>query len=128
MIEELGGGPILHARDKATGYSETILLPSRDLDVAAAAFVKIWIDSHGPQKIVSADREFVKSPFKTFLRDYGISLQERPARRHNKIEIVESRHNSLRLFVQRLLKDAEYWRLSKGLGILVKRSYLKQRS
>ncbi len=64
--EELGGGPILHARDKATRYSETTLLPSRDLDVAAAAFVKIWIDSHGSPKIVSADREFVKSPFKTF--------------------------------------------------------------
>ncbi len=116
-IEELGGGPILHARDKATGYSETSLLPSRDLDDAAAAFVKIWIDSHGPPKIVSGDREFVKSPFKKFLWDYGISLQERPARRHNKIGIVESKHNSIRLFVQRLLKDAEYWRLSMGLEI-----------
>ncbi len=41
LIEELGGGPILHARDKATGYSETTLLLSRDLDVAAAAIVKI---------------------------------------------------------------------------------------
>ncbi len=28
--------------------------------------------------------------------------------RHNKIGIVESVHNSIRLFVQRLLKDAEY--------------------
>ena len=117
FIEELGSGPILHARDKATGYSETVRLSSRDLDDAAAAFSRIWIDSHGPPKIVSADREFFKSSFRTFLKDHLITLEERPARRHNKLGIVESRHRSLRLFVQRLLKDAEYWRLSKGLEV-----------
>ncbi len=29
FIQEIGGDPILHARDKATGYSETTLLPSK---------------------------------------------------------------------------------------------------
>ncbi len=103
----------MHARGKATCYPETNLLPSRDLE--DAAFVKVWIDSHGPPKIVSADREFVKSPLTPFPRDYGISLQERPARRRNEIGVVESNHNCLRLFA--VLKDAECWRLSKGLEI-----------
>ncbi len=38
VLEELGGGPILHARDKAIGYSETTIFPSSNLEDSAAAF------------------------------------------------------------------------------------------
>ncbi len=38
FIQEIGGDPILHARDEATGYSETMLLPSKDMDFASDAF------------------------------------------------------------------------------------------
>ncbi len=117
FIRELGKEPILHVRDKATGYSATVILSSRDMNEVATAFVRLWINSHGPPKAASADVEFVTEPFKDMLRNHGILFEERPARRHNKIGIVESGHNGIRLFVQRLLKDAEYNRLNYGLCI-----------
>ncbi len=55
FIMELGKEPILHARDKATGYSATVILSSRDMNEVATAFVRQHINSHGPPKAVSAD-------------------------------------------------------------------------
>ncbi len=117
FIREIGREPILHAREKATGYAATVSLPNRDMGVVANAFVRLWIISHGSPKLVSADVEFVSAPFKDVVRNHGILFEERPARRHNKIGIVESGHNGIRLFVQRLLKDAEYNLENYGLTI-----------
>ncbi len=117
FIRELAKEPILHERDKATGYSATATLSSRDMNEIATAFVRLWINSHGPPKAESADGEFVTEPFKDLLRNHGILFEERPPRRHEKIGIVGSGHNGIRLFVQRLLKDAEYNRLHYGLCI-----------
>ncbi len=87
-------------RDKATGYSATVTLSSRDMNEVATAFVILRTNSHGPPKGVSVDVEFVTEPFTDMLRNHGILFEERPARRHNKIGIVESGHNGIRLFVQ----------------------------
>ncbi len=83
--------------------------------IAATAFVRMWIHSHGPPKPVSGDREFVNPPFKAMLTMHGTELEERPARRHNKIGIVESRNNAIRLFFQTILKDSDYYRVNFGL-------------
>ncbi len=90
---------------------------SRDMDLVANTFVNLWINSHGPPKFVSADREFSNPSFVSMLKKNGIRIEERPVRRHNKIGIVESGHASIRLFAERLLKDAEYYRLNRGLPI-----------
>ncbi len=37
FIRELGKEPILHTRDKATGYSATVILSSRDMNEVATA-------------------------------------------------------------------------------------------
>ncbi len=117
FIQEIGGDPILHARDKATGYSETTRLPSKDMDLASDAFRRMWVDSHGPPEFVSADPEFNNSTFVRALELHGTKFEPRPGRRHNKIGAVESRHNSLRLFVQRLVKDAERFKILHGIPI-----------
>ncbi len=57
FIRELGKEQILHVRDKATGYSATVILSSRDMNEVATAFVRLWINSHGPPKAASADAE-----------------------------------------------------------------------
>ncbi len=92
-------------------------LSSRDMNEVATSFVRLRISSHCPPKAISADVEFVTVPFKDMLRNHGILFEERPARRHNKIGIVESGHNGICFFVQRLLKDAEYNRSLCGLCI-----------
>ncbi len=63
------------------------------------------------------------------LKKNGIRFEEIPAGRHNKIGIVKSGHASTRLFAQGLSKDAEYYRLNRGLpisttGILSKAMFL----
>ncbi len=106
FITELGNAPILHVCDKATSYSETVQMKSRDMYLVANTFVNLWINSHGPPKLVSADRIF-ESIFKSILKRNCIMFQERHVRRRSKIGIVETAHISIRLFALRLLKDAE---------------------
>ncbi len=97
----------MHARDKATGILSNRAFSSRDMNEVAAPFVRLWIKSHSPPKSVSAHVEFVTESSKICSVIMGILFEERPARRHNNIGIVESGHKGIRLFVQRLLKDAE---------------------
>ncbi len=77
----------------------------------------MWVDSHGPPGIVSADPEFNNSTFVGPLELCGTKFESRPARRHNKIGVVESRQNSLGLFVQRLVKDTERFKVLHGIVI-----------
>ncbi len=63
------------------------------------------------------------------LDKHVIAMEERPARRHKKVGVVESRHDALRLFTHCLLKDAEYYRATQGLvtsdeAILSKATFL----
>ncbi len=95
----------------------TVTLSSRDMNEVATAFVRLWINSHGHPQAVPAHVEFVTNPFKDMIRNHGILFEERHARRHNKIGIVESGYNGIRLFVHRLLKNAEYNRLHYVLCI-----------
>ena len=114
FIAELGNLPILHMVDVGTGFSATVLMTSRDLD-EAARFVELhWFNVHGPPRIVSGDPEMFKGSFKELLSRHYCKFDPRPARRHNKIGSVEAANNSLRVFVQRLLLDAEYARNTTG--------------
>ncbi len=117
FVQEIEEDPILHARDKGTEYWETALLLSKDMDFASDAFRRMWIDSHRPPGIVSADPEFNNSTLFGPVELRGTKFESRPARRRNKIGAVESRHNSLRLFVQRLIKDTERFKVLHGIAI-----------
>jgi len=117
FITEISERPILHARDKASGFSATRFVTSRDMEIAVTHFRRMWIDVHGPPRTVSGDPEFNNSRFKRALTEEGIKFEARPARRHNKIGVVEARHNSLRLICLRLFKDAEHYRAARGITI-----------
>ncbi len=79
FIRELGKEPILHARDTAPLYAATVSLPNRYMDVVSVPVVKLWKNNHGAKKIVSADVQFVSTPFKDMLKNSGILFKERPA-------------------------------------------------
>ncbi len=61
------------------------------------------------------------------VRNCGILFEERSARGHNKNGIVESGRNVIRLFFQRLIKDAEYNLEKYGLSIPKKEILSKAR-
>ncbi len=64
FIKELGNAPILHVRDKATGYSETVELKSRDMDLVA----NTWINSYGPPNSYPPTENFQIHPLYQCLR------------------------------------------------------------
>ena len=62
-MPEMGRLPILHLVDTNSGFSATAIVSSRDIDVAAKAIEKIWINVHGPPIKLSGDPEFVNNKF-----------------------------------------------------------------
>jgi hypothetical protein len=96
----IGKSPILHIRDKATGYSETCILSSRGKDVLLSAINMCWFHRHGSPQFFSADPEF--SDLAPNLELMGIGFMRAPARRHQMIGIAETRHRVLRRLVSRL--------------------------
>lgn len=130
FIKELGSMPILHMVDKATSMSATALMPSRNIDEAAKMITTRWFDIYGAPTVLSADPEFRKNSITSLCTDHNVTYEPRPARRHNKIGIVESNNKPVRLMVQRLLKSEAHRRSSRGLfrsdyEILSKATFLK---
>ena len=130
FIQELGNLPILCMVDVATGYASTVLMSSRDLDQTARFVEVYWFNVYGPPRTISGDPEMHKGPFKELLSRHNCEFAARPARRHNKIGSVEASHRSIRIFVQRLLLDAEYIRNTSGVSfsdfeILSRATFLK---
>lgn len=103
---ELSKTPILHVVSVSTGYSAPKLALSREMDKAMEALEEIWINLHGPPSFLSTDVEFLNK-FAEELKYFGIMFKAHPARRHNKLGVVERKNSVVRLLFQRLLKDAK---------------------
>ena len=63
---------------------------------------------------VSGDPDFDNKDFRQFLTAKGASFDPRTARRHNKIESVESSNGTIRMCCERLYKDAMFYRQIHG--------------
>ena len=107
-VKELGNAPVLHMIDVATGLSVTKILPSRDIENVTHACEIYWFNVHGSPTKVSGDPEFDNKEFRNFLESKDSEFNPRPARRHNKVRSVESSNGTIRMFCERLLKDAVY--------------------
>lgn len=118
-VTELSKNPILHVVDTSTGYSATRLCDTRYMDEAMVSLEEIWIHIHGSPRSLSADPEFLNK-FTKDLNYYHIQFIPVPARRHNKIGVVERKNSVLRMLVQKLLKDAEYARKTRSVSVSVK--------
>jgi len=77
------------------------------MDEAMKTLEIIWINLHGPPNTISADPEFLNK-FANPLNYFNIGFEPTPARRHNKIGVVERKNGVLRLIVQKILKDAQH--------------------
>lgn len=105
-IKELGRNPILHICDSHTSFSVAVQVESRDQELACKMIRTHWFDVYGPPTEIIGDPEFENDYIRQMLKIHGVNLLPCPARRHNKIGIVESNHRCIRLFVERLFKDA----------------------
>lgn len=129
FASELGNVPILRMVDLYTEMSATAFYMTREMSEAAKTFEMNWVNVHGPSELVSADIAFMKKPFLNALRNFGTSFEPRPARRHNKLGVVDRKNAVVRLLVQRLMKDARYLAEQRGTStnaneVLARATYL----
>lgn len=92
FIKELTDKPIYHLADLHTAYSETSLVESRDMSVAGTFFETMRVNHHEAPRAVSGDMEFTNKKFLDCLRYFHVKIEPRPARRHNKMGVVERKH------------------------------------
>ena len=114
FIRELGNLPFLNMTDVATGFSVTALMNSREMNETARMITLKWFDVHGRPEKLSGDPEFNNEPINLLCAQHKVQFEARPARRHNKIGSVESGNDTIRLFVQRLLRDEKHSRSTGG--------------
>ena len=103
---EFDDAPIFHMVEVHTGYSAASLMQTREMYEAARQLEVAWINVHDAPSIISGDIEFFNSHFADALRYFSIQFEPRPARRHNKLGVVERKNEVVRVVLQRLLKDA----------------------
>lgn len=116
FVSQLSKLPILHIVDVASGFSAAELMPSRDMSKAMKTFERIWVNMHGPPLSLSADVEFLNK-FSKELRYFGIEFNPTPARRHNKLGVVERKNAVLRVLIQRLLLDSSHASSTRGVTV-----------
>lgn len=78
-------------------------------------FEMLWINIRGTRMIVSAELEFLNIKLIDALRYYKIAFQAGPDRHHNQVGVLESKHSVLRILVQRLVNDAEYFSTTRSV-------------
>ena len=130
FIRELGNLPILNITDVATAFTVTALMNSREMNKTARMIAIKWFDVHGRPEKLSGDPEFNNESIKLLCAQHDVIYEPRPARRHNKIGSVESGIDTIRLFVQRLLRDEKHSRSTGGKAhtdyeILSRATFLK---
>ena len=114
FLSEMHKLPILHIIDMSTGYSCTFLMETREMEYVERELEIHWINHHCPPAVMSGDPEFRADVFIKFLKYYRIRYESRPARRHNKIGVVESKNAVIRTISQILLKDSEYFTINRS--------------
>ena len=114
FIKDVTKEPVLHIVDTHTALSVAAIVPSRKMEVAARQFEYKWINVHGAPKIVSGDLEFLNTTFLNAIRYFGCEFEQRPARRHNKLGVVERKNSIIRVMAQRVHSDAKFFSVSKG--------------
>lgn len=92
----------MNMTDTGTGYSELALTRSRSMDTVISVLEGYWVCRHGAPQAISADDEYNRKPLRAYLRSHNIQFKTRPARRHNKIGIVERKNRTLKAILSKL--------------------------
>lgn len=96
---------ILVITDAGTGYTEARIVSHKNIDTIISILETTWIYTHGAPIRVSADDEYNRKKLADFLSVHDMQFQPRPARRHNKVGIVERKNGTLKTIIRRLDHD-----------------------
>lgn len=87
---------IMVITDAGTGYSAAQIVQNKNMNLIVEKLDCMWMCMHGAPHSVSADDEYNRKQLTNFLRSHDIQFKPRPARRHNKIGIVERKKRDVK--------------------------------
>lgn len=64
--------------------------------------------------LVCGEIEFFNTHFSVFLRYFDIKFEPHPTGRHSQLGVVERKNAVVRILIQRLLKNAAHFSLTRG--------------
>lgn len=89
---------VLSMVDVGTTYAEGGLVEARNMEVSWECIECVWICSHCQSRAISGGDEFNNRQFTKRLQSREATFYPRPARRSNKIGIVERKHGTAKEF------------------------------
>lgn len=96
---------LMHMVDTGTGFSEGTLVSNRDAKTMCSVLDTEWINRHGEPRALSADDEFNNRTIERYLKSRAIQFKPRPARRHNKIGLMERKKGVVKRILEKLQFD-----------------------
>lgn len=96
---------VMNTTDAGTGYSELSMVPDRSMPTIVTTIDEGWVCRHGAPKATSADDEYNKLTLRNYLTSHEIVFKPRPARRHNKIGIVERKNGTIKTILAKLTDE-----------------------
>lgn len=93
---------ILNITGTGTGYTVLAIAPDRSMATIIRIIETEWICKHGAPTAASADDEYNRAVLRDFLTSHGITFKPRPARRHNKLGIVERKNQVVKTILGKL--------------------------
>lgn len=97
---------ILIITDTGTGYTELSIAADRSMSTIILLLETEWICHRGAPAAFSADDEYNKSALRTYLSTHGIEFKPRPARRHNKLGVVERKNGVVKTILGKLTDES----------------------
>lgn len=96
---------VIHFTDTGTAYSEGTIVEDRKQTTIIREFERTWLYRHGAPNYLSADDEFHRPTIVSSLAQRGVSVKPRPARRHNKVGIIERKNGTVKRIIEKLQMD-----------------------
>lgn len=92
----------MNMTDTGPGHTELVILSDRTMVNIIRPIEITWICKHRAPDAISADDEYNRAPLRNYLSSHDILFKPRPARRHNKISIVESKNRTIKTILAKL--------------------------
>ena len=109
-IKEINGNKVLHLIDRATRYSVTVRIPSKESSDIINAIFKHWITYFGTPGSILTDnnREFNKQSFRDMAQNLHIIVHTTPAESPCSDGLNERHNGILGKMIKKTLEDTHY--------------------
>lgn len=96
---------VMTLTDVGTGFTELCICSDRKMETIVKTVETVWVCQHGAPTAISSDDEYNRAPLRKYLSTNSILFKPRPARRHNKLGVVERKNGVVKAILSKLNKE-----------------------